>query len=271
MEYMVEVEPQVRVYLNDINPAGKKPVLFLHGWPASHRMFEYQYNALLAMGCRCIGMDMRGFGKSDKPLSGYGYDRLADDVRGVIEFLHAEDLTLAGHSTGGAVAARYMARHGGYGVARLALLAAAAPSLIRRPGFPYGISGAEVEDIIGATGRDRPQMLRDFGETFFYRKVTPAFAQWFFLMGLEAASWSTMAVSRAWLVETLFDDLAKIRVPTLILHGIHDRVCLFPLAVAQHEAVAGSVLVPFKNSGHGLFYDEREKFNRELARFLGLS
>ncbi len=270
MEYRVEVEPGVRVYLNDINPSGKRPILFLHGWPVDHRMFEYQYNELLSRGCRCIGMDMRGFGRSDRPVSGYGYDRLADDVRAAVEFLHAGDLTLAGHSTGGAVAVRYMARHGGYGVSRLALIAAAAPSLIRRPGFPYGIARAEVENILEATAADRPQELRDFGRIFFYRKVTPALSDWFFLMGLGAASWATLAVSRAWLTETLFDDLGKIAAPTLILHGVHDRVCLFPLAVAQHEGIAGSVLVPFENAGHGVFYEEREKFNRELMRFIGL-
>lgn len=269
MEYMVETEPGVRIYLNDINPSGKNPILMLHGWPANHRMFEYQYNALLERDCRCIGMDMRGFGKSDKPVHGYDYDRLADDVRCAVEFLHAKNLTLAGHSTGGAVAVRYMARHGGYGVSKLALFAAAAPSLIRRPEFPYGLSKAEIEDILADTARDRPQMIWNFGKMFFYKKVTPAFEDWFFQMGLEAASWSTMAVSRSWLTETMFEDLRKIRVPTLILHGVHDRICFFPLAVAQHEDIAESVLIPFENSGHGLFYDERERFNRELLRFLG--
>ena len=268
MEYEIQVEPKVRVHVSDPNPAGKKPILFLHGWPVNLNQFEYQYNRLIALNYRCIGMDMRGFGKSDRPLFGYDYDRLSDDVLRVIEFLGLRGLTLSGHSTGGAVAVRYMARHGGRRVAKLALFAAAAPSLIRRPGFPYGLTEDTVDRMIEATGRDRPQMLRDFGEIFFYRPVTPPFADWFFLMGLEAAPWATAAVSRAWLRETMFGDLKKIRVPTLILHGVHDQVCPFPLAEAQREGIRGSELVPFEDSGHGLFYDERDRFNDELIRFL---
>lgn len=269
MEYWIRVEPDVKIYVNDINPFGRKTILFIHGWPANHKMFEYQYNDLSAMGFRCIGMDMRGFGNSDKPLRGYDYDRLADDVRCVVEALKLQNITLAGHSTGGAVAIRYMARNNGYGVSKLALFAAAAPSLIQRPYFPYGLKREDVTKIIQGTLADRPKMLRDFGEMFFFQNVTEPFSDWFFQLGLQAASWSTIAVAKAWLAEELFYDLAKIHVPTLILHGIHDRVCLFPLAIAQNRGIKNSKLIPFEYSGHGLFYDERDKFNRELSQFSG--
>lgn len=267
MEHWIRVEPGVKIYVNDINPLGSRTILFIHGWPANHRMFEYQYNDLIPLGYRCIGVDMRGFGQSDKPAGRYDYNRLADDIRCVIGALGLQNITLGGHSTGGAVAIRYMARHQGYGVSRLALFAAAAPSLIQRPGFPYGTTREVIEQIIQATRQDRPQMLRDFGEMFFYHKVSQPFSDWFFQLGLEAASWSTMAVSEAWLTEELFRDLACIQVPSLIMHGIHDQVCLYPLAVAQHQGIRHSVLIPFENSGHGLFYDERERFNRELSAF----
>lgn len=115
-----------------------KPILFIHGWPANHKMFEYQFDQLPKMRFRCIGMDIRGFGNSDKPWSGYNYDRLADDVRGVVEALKLQNFTLGAHSVGGAIAIRYMARHNGYGVSKLALFAAAAPSFTKRPDFPYG-------------------------------------------------------------------------------------------------------------------------------------
>lgn len=269
MEYWIKAEPDVKIYVNDINPAGRKPILFLHGWPANHKMFEYQYNRLSQLGYRCIGIDMRGFGNSDKPLRGYDYNRLTDDVLCVIDALKLRDLTLAGHSTGGAVAIRYMARHNGYGVSRLALFASAAPSLIQRPHFPYGLKEDDVNKIIQAAYTDRPNMLRDFGKTFFYQKVSEPLSDWFFQLGLQAAGWSTIAVANAWLAEELFYDLAKIHVPTLILHGIHDQVCLYPLAVAQNRGIKNSKLVPFENSGHGLFYEEQNKFNHELSRFVG--
>ncbi len=268
MEYFVTVERGVRLYVNDINPNGRDPILFMHGWPANHHLFEYQYNRLIDEGIRCIGMDVRGFGRSDKPTWGYDYNSSADDIRGVVEGLGLHNFTLLGHSTAGAVAIRYMARHGGAGVSRLVLAAAAAPSLIQRPGFPYGLTAGGVEAIIHSTYQDRPQMLEDFGKTFFYQPISEPFAEWFRGLGLAAASWSTIAVSRAWLSETLFTDMAAVRVPTLILHGIHDRVCLFPLAEAMHRGIAGSMLVPFEQSGHGLFYDEKEKFNQELMKFI---
>ncbi|AEG61716.1 alpha/beta fold hydrolase [Desulforamulus ruminis] len=270
MGYYIGVEPGVNIYVEDINPGGGKTIFFIHGWPASHKMFEYQFNQLPKMGYRCIGMDMRGFGKSDKPWSGYDYNRLADDVRCVVEALKLEGITLGGHSTGGAVAIRYVARHNAFGVAKLALFAAAAPSLIKRPYFPYGLNREDVINIIQDTYSDRPKMLQGFGDMFFFQYVTQPFSEWFFQLGLEAASWSTAAVANTWLDEEgLFSDLGKIFVPTLILHGIHDRVCRFPLAEAQKEGIKNSKLIPFEYSGHGLFYDQCDKFNKELAQFAG--
>lgn len=268
MGYFIPVEPDVKIYIEDINPRGCKTILFIHGWPANHKMFEYQFDQLPRMGYRCIGIDLRGFGNSDKPWTGYDYDRQADDIRCVIEALDLHDITLGGHSTGGAIAIRYMARHDEYGVAKLALFAAAAPSLIERPYFPHGLKRADVDKIIQDTNNDRPNMLEGFGNMFFFQHVTGPFSDWFFQLGLQAAGWATAAVANAWLEEELFTDLEKITVPTLILHGIHDRVCLFPLAIAQNQGIQNSKLVPFKYSGHGLFYDQRDKFNKELAQFI---
>ncbi|MEH7014633.1 alpha/beta hydrolase [Neobacillus niacini] len=269
MGYYVKVEPDVDIYVEDINWRGSKTILFLHGWPGNHKLFEYQFNHLPQLGFRCIGIDQRGFGQSSKPWNGYDYDRLADDVRGVIDALNLQNITLAGHSTGGAIAIRYMTRYHGYGVSKLALLAAAAPSVIQRPYFPYGLAKEEVEKIIQGTYNDRPNMLQGFGDIFFYQHVTKPFSDWFFQLGLQAASWSTAAVANTWLnEERLFQDLGKIDVPTLILHGIHDKVCHFPLAEAQKQGIKNSKLIPFTNSGHGLFWEEREKFNKELAQFI---
>lgn len=268
MEYYITVEPGVKIYVNDINPQGEKPILFMHGWPGNHHLFEYQYDELIQKGYRCIGMDVRGFGKSDKPVYGYDYDTSADDIRCVIEFLRLKDLTLLGHSTAGAVAIRYMARHNGYGVCKLVLCAAAAPSLIQRPDFPYGLKEEDVIQIIYNTYQDRPAMLADFGKTFFYNPVSEPFSAWFLSLGLEAASWATAYVACAWLYETLFEDMKCVNVPTLIMHGIHDEVCKYPLGVAQHKGIKGSRLVTFEDSGHGLFYDEKDKFNCELMNFV---
>lgn len=264
----VYVEPDVYVYVEDLNPAGKKTVVFLHGWPGSHSLFEYQFSELAKRGFRCVGLDMRGFGLSARPFGGYDYNRLSDDVRAVVEALGLRDFVLGGHSTGGGIAVRYMARHQGYGVRKLALLAAAAPSLIERPNFPYGLPRQAVLDIIAGTETDRPAMLRNFGNMIFHNYVTPALSDWIFNLGLQAAGWATAAIAQTWLdEEALFEDLKTIRVPTLILHGREDKVCLFPLAEAQARAIPRAKLIPFDSCGHFLFYDQRERFNRELIGF----
>jgi non-heme chloroperoxidase len=268
MGYYIKVEPNVKIYVEDLNPECKKTILFLHGWPGSHKLFEYQFDQLPKLGYRCIGIDTRGFGNSDKPWTGYDYDRLSDDVRCVVDTLKLQNITLAGHSTGGAIAIRYMARHKGYGVSKLALFAAAAPSLIKRPNFPYGIEKEVVDKIIQGTYNDRPKMLKDFGDIFFFQHISEPFSDWFFQLGLQAAGWATAAIANTWIEEVLFSDLRTIKVPTLIIHGIHDKVVPFPLAEVQKQGIKNSKLIPFRFSGHAAFYDQRDKFNEELVKFI---
>ena len=270
MGFYVNVEPGVNIYVEDINPDGKNVIFFVHGWPGDHTLFEYQYNQLPKMGFRCIGMDIRGFGKSDRPWSGYDYDRLSDDVRAVIDALELDGITLCGHSTGGAIVIRYMARHQGHGVSKLGLFAAAAPSLIQRPYFPYGLPRQAVLDIIEGTYTDRPTMLQGFGGMIFHNYTTGPLSDWIFNLGLQASSWGTAAVANTWLDEEgLFEDLKKITAPTLILHGLQDQVCRFPLAEAQKAGIRNARLIPFESCGHFLFYDQMEKFTKELAQFAG--
>lgn len=268
MEYYVRVEPDVRIYVNDVNPEGKYPILFIHGWPANHKMFEYQFDQLPKLGFRCIGMDLRGFGNSDKPWGDYSYDTLADDIIAVVDELGLRNFTLAGHSVGGAISIRYMARHNGYRVSKLALFSAAAPSFVKRPDFPYGLDKEDVNKIIRDTYNDRPKMLIGFGDIFFYQYISSEFSHWFFDLGLQAAGYSTAAVATSLRDETLFADLPKIQVPTLILQGMHDQVCPPQLGEALHKGINKSKFVPFEESGHGLFYDQKDKFNKELAQFV---
>ncbi|ABN54328.1 MAG TPA: alpha/beta hydrolase [Hungateiclostridium thermocellum] len=267
MGYYLKVN-NVKLYVEDLNPECKKTILFLHGWPGSHKLFEYQFDKLPQLGYRCIGIDTRGFGNSDKPFYGYDYNTLSDDVRGVVEALGLRDFTLAGHSTGGAIAVRYMGRHKGYGVSRLVLIAAAAPSLIKRPNFPYGIDEETVLEMIEGTYNDRPQMLKNFGDRFFFQRTSQAFSNWFFQLGLQAAGWATAAIAKTWINEVLFVDMEAIHVPTLIIHGIHDKVVPFQLGEIQQRMIRNSRLVPFELSGHGVFYDQKDEFNALLARFV---
>jgi non-heme chloroperoxidase len=268
MGYYVTVEPNVNIYVEDLNPEGEKTILFIHGWPGSHKLFEYQFDQLPKLGFRCIGIDTRGFGNSDKPMDGYDFNTLSDDLKCVIDTLDLHDITLAGHSNGGAIAIRYMARHKGYGVSKLALFAAVAPSLIKRPNFPYGLDKETVLKIIQDTYTDRPKMLRDFGDIFFFQHITEAFSDWFFQLGLQAAGWSTAAIANTWLNEVLFSDLGTIDVPTLIIHGIHDKVVPFELGEIQNQLIKNSKFVPFNFSGHATFYEQKDEFNEVLVDFI---
>lgn len=260
MGYFVTVESGVNLYIEDLNPQGSKTIVFLHGWPLSHKQFEYQFNVLPLMGYRCIGIDWRGFGESDKPISGYNFDRLADDIRAVVDVLQLDNLTLVGHSTGGAIAIRYMSRHHGYGVSNLVLIDAAAP---------IGFTAETASRLLHLALNDRPKMMREVEETFFFQYITNPFSEWFFQMGLQAASWSTIAIINTLRDETLYADLSKIQVPTLIVHGVHDKVIPFAQAEELNQQIINSQLVPFYYSGHGLFWEEREKFNELLIDFIG--
>ncbi len=158
MGYYVNVEAGVKIFIEDVNPEGNKTILFIHGWPLSHKQFEYQFNVLPAMGYRCIGIDWRGFGNSDKPVSGYHYDRLADDIRAVVGALRLENFTLAGHSTGGAIAIRYVARYNGYGISKLVLIDPAAPT---------GFTPETANKFLIENANDRPKMLQGINGHFF--------------------------------------------------------------------------------------------------------
>lgn len=242
--------------------------MFLHGWPANHKMFEYQFNQLPQLGYRCIGVDFRGFGDSDRPWNGYNYDRMADDIRAVIDALELEDVVLAGHSMGGAIAIRYMARHAGHKIIKLALFGAAAPVFTQRPDYPYGKTKEEVDKLIQGTYTNRPQMLADIGDIFFTRYLTESFIDWFQSLGLEAAGHATAICLASLRDEDLRPDLADIHVPTAIFHGKQDKVCPFVFGELMHAEIKDSELIPFYYSGHGLFYCEMKKFNRELIRFM---
>lgn len=259
MGYFVTVDSGVNLYVEDINPRGKKTILFLHGWPLNHKQFEYQFNILPAMGYRCIGVDWRGFGKSDKPMDGYNYDRLSDDIRALVSVLQLNDFALVGHSTGGAIAIRYMARHQGFGVSKLVLVSAAAP---------IGFTAATAEQLLNQTVKDRPQMMQQVTNQFFFQYITKPFSDWFLQMGLQAAGWSTAAIIVTLRDESLHADLSRIHAPVLIIHGIHDQVIPYVQAYQLNQQIRNSQLVPFYYSGHGPFWEEQDKFNQLIAQFV---
>ncbi|SDO15068.1 non-heme chloroperoxidase [Psychrobacillus sp. OK028] len=259
MGYFVNVEQGVNLFVEDINSSSSKTLVFLHGWPLSHEQFEYQFDVLPSMGYRCIGIDWRGFGKSDRPMHGYNFDRLADDIHAVVRALQLNNFTLVGHSTGGAIAIRYTARHNAYGISELILIDAAAPT---------GFTQETANRLLTETLNDRPKMMKGITDTFFFQYITTPFSNWFTGLGLQAAGWSTAAIIKTLRDEKLDADLPKITVPTLIVHGVHDNVIPYEQAHILNKEIKNSYLVPFHNSGHGLFWEERVKFNELVKQFV---
>lgn len=221
--HYIEVSPGIKLYVRDWGTG--QPIVFIHGWPFDHTQYEYQFVKFPALGYRCIGIDMRGAGKSDAPWGAYTYDMFADDIKKVVDELDLKDFIIAGFSIGGAMVLRYLARHNQHRVAKALFLSAAAPLFTKRSDFPYGFDKAEVDTLIEQSYRDRPAMVAGFGDILFNKKSTPQFMDWIQQMSMSVAP----NACAEWLV-TLRDadlrsDMEKVTVQTAILHGKKDKIC----------------------------------------------
>lgn len=264
----VSTDDGTELFVRDLGSGA--PIVFLHGWPLDHRMFEYQYHHLLEEGFRCIGLDLRGYGESEKPAGEYGYDRFTDDVKAVLDALELEDVTLAGFSMGGGIATHYMSRHDEARVGKLALLAAASPCLTEKPDFPEGLDESDVNPLIEGARTDRAAMNAQFDEMLFHTDQSDELMDWVWSLGMEASGVATVASAETWRDADLRPEMDDIGVPTLVCHGVHDEIT--PIKITGEvlaEGIENAELVRFENSGHGLTADETEKLNEELAGFAG--
>ena len=172
---------------------------------------------------------------------------------------------------GGAVSTHYISRHHGAHIKKLALMSSAVPCFTKREDFLYGLDKSAVDDLICQTYQDRPSMFRNFSEIFFAapEKLSSEFKMWNLSLGLTASAYATIQCAIELRDADLRKDLATIQVPTLILHGVNDRVCLFDLAKVMHEGIKGSQLIQVEKAGHGFYYEERKRVNSELVSFIG--
>jgi non-heme chloroperoxidase len=265
-EYL-EVEPNVRLHVTD---AGRgKPIVLLPGWPLSDEMYEYQYNDLINNNFRVIGITLRGFGKSDKPYGEYNYDIHASDIKKVLVKLDIKDAVLGGFSMGGAIAIRFVSKYKGAHVSKLALFGAAAPIWTKRKDFPYNLPKSAVDDLINLNYKDRPKLLSDFAKIFSATETSlnEGIGNWLNSICLSASSFATAQCLIALRDTDLRTDLARIKIPTVIMHGKKDKICSFDLARQIKAGISESHIVVFEKSGHSLFLEETNKFNKELIKF----
>ncbi|HTJ49022.1 MAG TPA: alpha/beta hydrolase [Cyclobacteriaceae bacterium] len=263
----IEVEPNVRLHVTDQGEG--KAIVLIHGWPLSDAMYEYQYSELIKNGFRVIGITLRGFGKSDKPYGQYNYDVYADDIKVILDKLKIEQATLGGFSMGGAISIHYVAKHNSAHVSKLALFGAAAPVWTKRDDYPYGFTKEAVDGLIKLSTTDRPQLLENFGKIFAATETAlpSGLGNWLGAINIEASPYATTQSLIALRDTDLRSELSNIKIPTAIFHGVKDKICEFGLAEQMQKGIQNSYIVRFENSGHGLFIEEREKFNIELIKF----
>ena len=261
------VEPNVRLHVTDAGEG--RPIVLIHGWPLSDEMFEYQYNELIMKGFRAIGITLRGFGKSDKPYSAYNYDIHVWDIKKVLSKLNIKDAVMLGFSMGGAIAIRFVTEDKGEHISKLVLAGAAAPIWTQRSDFPYNLPVSAVDDLIELNGKDRPKLLANFSKIFSATETSlnEGLGNWLNGICINASSYATAQSLLALRDTDLRSDLAKITIPTLILHGKKDKICSFELAEQMKKTISNSNIIAFENSGHSLFLEEIQKFNSELIKF----
>jgi proline-specific peptidase len=263
----IETSDGVRLHVRDWGEG--KPLLFLHGWPLSDEMYEYQFDELRKKGFRCIAFSLRGFGKSDQPDSGYSYDIFADDINTVLDDLGISQLPMIGFSMGGALAAYYASKYPER-VSKLVLIGAAAPIWTQRDDYTIGSTKADVDKLIELCNSNRMELLKVFERIFTASEdsIPVSIKDWLHNLNMQASPIAMEECLKLLRDADLRQDLESVQVPTLILHGKKDKICPFEFSEEMRKRIKNSKVVPFENSGHAIFYEEKEKLNSELIKFL---
>ena len=249
------------------------PIVFAGSCMLSTDMWEYQIPYFVGQGYRCIAMDWRGHGRSDRPSRGYDYDTIADDLATLIDHLDLQDVTLVGHSMGGAVVAHYIARHGESRIARIALVSALLPFLKQTSDNPVGVPEAAFEAMDEAIRSDRPRWLSDQAQVFFATNlsatVSPYLVDWMIRECEATAPYAVLSLQREIFHTDHRAALAGITTPTLVVHGAADFSA--PVEVTGRrtaELVPHATYEEYATAGHGIFASHRDQLNRDLLDFI---
>ena len=249
-----------------------RPVVLIHGWPLSHVSWSAQTEALADAGYRVVAYDRRGFGKSD-PGDSYDYDALSDDVANVIDDLDLTDVTLVGYSMGGGEVARYVARHGEDKLHSVVFAAAITPALLKSDSNPDGPLDEETAgELRKGMENDRDGFIDEFVTNYFSAhgelKVAEEKRQEAVALGLQSDREAALQCMDAW-GEDFRNDIAKVTVPTLVIHGDADAIVPFEGAARRtHVAIEGSELVVIEDGPHGINASHAREFNQALLGFL---
>ncbi|WP_426492809.1 alpha/beta fold hydrolase [Hymenobacter sp. 102] len=255
--------------------SGNNTIVLIHGWPATYEMWEYQLAELPKHGNRVVAYTRRGFGNSSKTWDGNDYDTFADDLNAVLTELDLQNVTLVGFSMGGGEVARYMSKYNGARVSKVAFVAAVTPFLLQTDDNPDGAPKENFDKMVEGINKDRFDFLATFGKQFFgvgvvSHPVSQPTLDWMQSICQLASPRATEQCVYAFAATDFRQDLATIKVPTLVIHGGDDATV--PAKVSGErmtQFVPHAQYVEYAGAPHGLFITEKDRLNRDLLAFVG--
>ena len=267
----ITVKDGTTIYYKDW---GTGPVVtFSHGWPLNADAWDGQMLFLVQNGFRVVAHDRRGHGRSSQASSGNDMDGYADDLAAVIETLDLEDITMVGHSTGGGEVARYIGRHGTKRVAKVVLIAAVPPLLLKSATNPDGLPIDLFDSLRSALASDRSQFYKDFAQLFYGAnrpgaKVSQGLLEQFWLWSMQAGLKNSYESIKAFSETDFTEDLKKFDVPTLVMHGEDDQIV--PVKDSAKKSARlnkGATEIYYTGLPHGLTATHPDVVNRDLLEF----
>jgi non-heme chloroperoxidase len=251
-----------------------QPVVLIHGYPLNGASWEKQERVLLQAGYRVITYDRRGFGKSSQPTVGYDYDTFAADLDALLGHLNLTDVVLVGFSMGTGEVTRYLGTYGSARVAKAVLIGVIPPFLLKTGDNPEGIDGAVFDEIKTAVVTDRPAYFKTFLDNFYNvdvlggTRISEQAWQNSFVVALGASPYAAHACVDTWLTD-FRDDLPKIDVPTLLIHGDADRILPYPATAARLPSLIRDLeFVTVEGGPHNVAWTHPDEVNNALLAFI---
>jgi non-heme chloroperoxidase len=262
----------INLYYEDLGSG--QPVVLIHGYPLNGHSWERQTMALLDAGYRVIAYDRRGWGQSSQPTTGHDYDTYAADLKELLEQLELTDIVLCGFSMGTGEVTRYLGAHGSDRVEKAVLLGAIPPFLLKTDDNPEGVDGAVFEGIKETVLKDRYAWFKQFFDDFYNvdklapERISEQAWQASFNVACMGSAYSSYACVDTWLTD-FRDDLPKIDVPTLVLHGTEDRILPYEATAARLPELIDEVkVIPVEDGPHNIGWTHHEVVNPLLLAFV---